>query len=83
MVKSTVIIRNIDEIGRIVILKEIRTQLKIKENDFIEFYVDSGKIVLRKYEDTCIFCNKKNKLVSYYNKLICQKCYEDVKNLIK
>jgi len=49
--KATGIIRRIDDLGRIVIPKEIRKSLKIKEGDMLEIYVqDSGVIMLEKYE---------------------------------
>ena len=83
MIKSTGIIRRVDELGRVVIPKEIRIQFKIEEKDPIEVYVEGNSIVLRKYEDTCIFCGKKNELQNFSNKLICKKCCEDIKNLIK
>ena len=47
--KETGIVRRIDELGRIVIPKEIRKQLLIKEGESISFSMDSDKIVLSKY----------------------------------
>lgn len=48
--KATGIVRHIDELGRLVIPKEIRKNLRIREGDPIEIYTDSeGKIVLKKY----------------------------------
>lgn len=49
--KATGIIRRIDDLGRIVLPKEIRKSLKIKEGDMLEIYVqDNGVIMLEKYE---------------------------------
>ncbi len=49
--KATGIIRRIDDLGRIVLPKEIRKSLKIKEGDMLEIYVqDNGIIMLEKYE---------------------------------
>ncbi|MDD2627456.1 MAG: stage V sporulation T C-terminal domain-containing protein [Clostridia bacterium] len=49
--KATGIIRRIDNLGRIVLPKETRKSLKIKEGDMLEIYVqDSGAIILEKYE---------------------------------
>lgn len=44
------IIRKIDELGRIVIPKEIRTSMNIKENESIEIIPSGNQIVLRKYD---------------------------------
>lgn len=48
--KSTGIVRKVDELGRVVIPIELRRTLDIHEKDPIEIYVDDDKIVLRKYE---------------------------------
>ena len=47
--KTTGIIRRIDELGRIVIPKEIRRSLRIKEGENIEIFVDNENIILKKY----------------------------------
>ncbi|MEK5105028.1 AbrB/MazE/SpoVT family DNA-binding domain-containing protein [Cytobacillus sp. FSL M8-0252] len=48
--KSTGITRKVDELGRIVIPKELRRTLDIKEKDPIEIFVDEEKIILQKYQ---------------------------------
>lgn len=72
--KSTGIIRKLDELGRVVIPKEIRNKLNIEEKDPIEIYLDGESIVLKKYESGCIFCGNTKDLVLYDGKLICKKC---------
>ena len=47
--KSTGVIRRIDDLGRIVIPKEIRKNLRIKEGDNLEVYVEGEDIILKKY----------------------------------
>lgn len=48
--KATGIVRKIDELGRIVIPKEIRKTLRIREGDPLEIYTDrEGQIILKKY----------------------------------
>ena len=47
--KATGIIRRIDDLGRIVIPKEIRKNLRIKEGDNLEVFVQNEEIILRKY----------------------------------
>lgn len=72
--KSTGIIRRVDELGRVVIPIELRNKFGIFEKDPIEIFVDGSSIVLKKYEPNCIFCGNTKKLVSYNDKLVCSKC---------
>jgi len=72
--KSTGVIRRIDELGRVVIPIELRTQFGISEKDPMEIYVDGPSIVLKKYEPNCIFCGNTKKLSEFEGKLICKKC---------
>ena len=52
--KSTGIVRKVDELGRIVLPIELRRTLHINEKDSLEIFVDHDKIVLQKYEPACI-----------------------------
>lgn len=79
--KSTGIIRKVDELGRIVIPKEIRTKFGICEGDPMEFFVEGSQLSIEKYEPDCIFCGSSKKLVSYNDKLICTKCAERLNKL--
>lgn len=81
MLKSTGIIRRMDELGRVVIPMELRNQFKIVEKDLIEIFVDGSSIVLRKYEPNCIFCGSTKDLYEYNDKLICSKCKEKISSL--
>ena len=76
--KSTGMIRRVDELGRIVIPKEIRGKLEINEKDPIEIYVDGHSIVLKKYEENCIFCGSRKSLVKYKGKILCRKCLDSL-----
>ena len=55
--KSTGVVRKVDELGRIVIPIELRRTLGIGEKDALEIYVDADTIILKKYLPACIFCN--------------------------
>lgn len=79
--KSTGIIRRVDELGRVVIPIEIRNQFNIIEKDPIEIYVDGSSIVLKKFEPNCIFCGNTKDLLTYNDKLICSKCTKKIGNL--
>ena len=74
--KSTGIVRRVDELGRVVIPIEIRNKFDIAEKDPIEIYVDGSNIVLKKYEQSCIFCGNTKGLSEYKGKLVCDKCVE-------
>lgn len=74
--KSTGMVRRIDELGRIVIPKEIRKKLEIDIKDPMEIYVDGRSITLKKIEDNCIFCGSNKNLITFKDKLICKKCLD-------
>ena len=79
--KSTGIVRKVDELGRVVIPIEIRNKFDIAEKDPIEIYVDGSSIILKKYEPNCIFCGNSKNLISYKDKLICSKCAQKLSSL--
>ena len=76
--KSTGIIRRVDELGRIVIPIELRNSLKIAIKDPVEIYSDGNTIVLKRHEDSCIFCGNSKDLVPFKDNLICKKCSENI-----
>jgi len=79
--KSTGIVRKLDELGRVVIPIELRNKFHISERDPIEIYVDGTNIILRKYESNCIFCDKTKNLTEYKGKNICAACLKKLNNL--
>ena len=72
--KSTGIVRNVDELGRIVLPIELRRTLGIEEKDRIEIFVDGESIILRKYQPACIFCDNAKDIINYKGKNICPDC---------
>lgn len=72
--KSTGIVRKVDELGRVVIPIELRRTLGIDEKDALEIYVDNEKIILKKYEPACIFCNSADNVQNFKGKLVCSDC---------
>lgn len=79
--KSTGIVRKIDELGRVVLPMELRNKLKIKEKDPMEIYVDGSSIILKKFENTCTFCGSTKNLITYKDKLICDKCVQSMQQI--
>ena len=79
--KSTGIVRNIDELGRIVVPKEIRRKLGIANTDPVEIYVEGDKIILTKYLPVCHFCSGSENVVEYKGKQICRSCIDELANV--
>ncbi|MBR3887584.1 MAG: AbrB/MazE/SpoVT family DNA-binding domain-containing protein [Clostridia bacterium] len=79
--KSTGIVRKVDELGRIVLPIELRRTLGIDIKDAIEIYVDNSTIVLKKYEPTCVFCGESENVTNYKDKIVCKACIEEMKNI--
>ncbi len=77
--KSTGIVRKVDELGRIVLPIELRRTLDIEIKDALEIYVDGNSIILKKYEPACIFCGNAKDVLTYKDKIICQDCLEELK----
>ena len=78
--KSTGIVRKIDELGRIVLPAEMRRIFNINEKDAVEIFTKDDMIVLKKYDSVCIFCGSSNDLKSFKDKAICPKCAKELKN---
>ena len=68
--KSTGIVRKVDELGRIV--------LDIEVKDALEIYVDGAQIILKKYEPACIFCSNAKDVINYKGKNICRECLAEM-----
>lgn len=77
--KSTGIVRKVDELGRIVLPVELRRTLDIVERDELEIFVDGDTIMLRKYDPTCVFCGSGNGVTTYRDKTICRNCIQELK----
>ena len=76
--KSTGIVRNIDELGRVVVPKEIRKKLGISNTDPVEIYVEDNKIILTKYIPVCHFCGSSDGLIEHKDKNICSACIAEL-----
>ena len=79
--KSTGIIRKVDELGRIVLPIELRRNLDIAERDELEIYLENDRIILQKFEPSCIFCGSSCGLVSYHGRNVCMECIENMSNI--
>ncbi len=79
--KSTGIVRKVDELGRIVLPIELRRTLDIGEKDELEIFVDGSVIMLKKYEPSCIFCGGAQDVTSFGGKNVCRNCIRRLKAL--
>ena len=79
--KSTGVVRRVDELGRIVIPIELRRTLDIAEKDALEIYVEGEQIILSKYQPSCVFCGEAKEVINYKGKIICKSCLEEMKGL--
>ncbi|MBQ1908100.1 MAG: AbrB/MazE/SpoVT family DNA-binding domain-containing protein [Firmicutes bacterium] len=79
--KATGIVRQLDQLGRIVIPKELRNTYDLREKDSIQIFVEGEDIILRKYQPACIFCNDATDIVVFERKNICRNCLNKLKEL--
>jgi transcriptional pleiotropic regulator of transition state genes len=80
-VKSTGIVRKVDELGRIVLPIEMRRTLDIAEKDALEIYVEGSSVILKKYKPSCIFCDTAKDVSEFKGKNVCPKCLKELKSL--
>lgn len=81
--KSTGIVRKVDQLGRIVIPIELRRNLNVDLEDPMEVFVEGDLIILKKYEPSCVFCEQAKNLEIFKNKRICPSCLEKLKEVEK
>ena len=79
--KSTGIVRKVDELGRVVLPIELRRTLDIEVKDSLEIYVDGSQIILKKYEPACIFCGNALDIPNAKGKNICKSCLAEIAEL--
>lgn len=76
--RTTGIVRRIDELGRIVIPKETRVNLDLSENDSVEIFTEDNNVILKKYEPGCIFCGHARDVKIFRGKCICKSCIKEM-----
>lgn len=72
--KTTGMVRSMDQLGRIVLPMELRRVLGIEVRDPIEVFVNGEDIILRKYKPACYFCDSADDLITYGGRKICREC---------
>ena len=80
--QSTGMVRAVDKMGRVVIPKEIRSQLQVENDvDSFEIYMDGDKVILKKYNPTCIFCGGLDESVNFHDYTVCKTCIEKLNSM--
>lgn len=79
--KSTGIVRKVDELGRVVIPIELRRTLNIGEKDALEIFTEDDTIILKKYQPACIFCGQAKDVRNLKGKNVCPKCIIEIAQL--
>ena len=79
--KSTGIVRRVDDLGRVVIPMELRKSLEISSRDSLEIYVEGDSIILKKYERSCKLCGGTENIKNFESKYICEECIEKISKL--
>lgn len=77
--KSTGMVRPVDELGRIVLPKELRKTLDINARDSVEIFTEGDRIILQKYQPACVFCGNADNVSYYEGKRICRDCIDKIK----
>ncbi len=82
LLKSFGITKRIDEVGRIVLPKELRKMFDLKEDvDSVEIFVEGDQIILKKYLPCCIFCKTTENIVNFKGQKVCGKCIGMLSNI--
>jgi transcriptional pleiotropic regulator of transition state genes len=81
--KSTGVVRKIDELGRIVLPSEIRRVFGIREGDELEISVNGEQVILEKRRDLCLFCSADAPLVEFRDRRVCETCAGELGKLGK
>ena len=74
--KKTGITRPVDDLGRIVLPKELRTSMGIREGDRLEIMVTGEHIVLAKAVPCCVICGSTSHLIEVDGTNVCRPCAE-------
>ena len=78
LMKSTGIVRRVDDLGRVVLPIELRKVLDIEPRDSLEIFVDGDMVILRKYEPQCVFCGRADNIKNFHEKNVCINCIKEI-----
>jgi transcriptional pleiotropic regulator of transition state genes len=72
--RTTGVVRRMDELGRVVVPSELRRVICLREGDELEISVDGERIILQKRQDVCLFCSAENPELEFKQRRICSTC---------
>ena len=76
--KSTGIVRKIDDLGRIVLPIEQRRILEIGDRDSLEIFIEDNMLILKKYQPACIFCGNAKDVMTFKGRNIGPNCIHEI-----
>ena len=76
------IVRRLDNLGRIVIPKEMRKLIDVKEKDFVRIIKQNNSIIIKKFARSCMICGSESELSDYKDVCICRKCIQHIGNMM-
>ncbi|MBR2722351.1 MAG: AbrB/MazE/SpoVT family DNA-binding domain-containing protein [Clostridia bacterium] len=74
--KSTGIVRKVDELGRFVLPSELRQEMGIEVKSSLEIFTENGRIILQKHQPSCVFCKSSKQIVVFKEQRVCRSCIE-------
>ena len=76
--KAIGFVKKIDELGRIVIPKDVRRALGVNNLDSLQFFMDGDSVILRKFQESCCFCAACEGLTAFKDKFVCAECKKEL-----
>ena len=77
--KATGVVRRVDQLGRLVLPKDLRRTYSINIGDPLEIYTEDDMIILKKYEPSCVFCDESRDVTDYMGKRVCNSCLNQMR----
>ena len=79
--KATGIVRKLDQLGRIVLPKELRDEFEIHRDTPVEIFTEGRDIILRKYQPGCVFCGSVKDVIRYKDQNVCEMCVKALSDI--
>ncbi len=80
--KDSGIMRRVDSLGRFVLPKELRRQLQIECNDYLQIYTEGEKIIIQKAQSNCALCGRTDDRIDLNDKKVCKSCVSLIKDYL-
>jgi len=76
--QKTGILTKVDNKRQIEIPEKLLKYLKIESEDSIEIFLEDDRLILKKYDPRCLFCNRVANTIRYMGKNICKDCLKEM-----